>query len=385
MADQKKCAKCGLPLSSGVEGGLCPACLLKQGLQTNTEGFSFEAGKAIFWTPPQPEHLAPLFPELDIIEFIGRGGMGAVYKAREKQLDRMVALKILPPEIGRQEAFAQRFAREAQSMARLSHPSIVTIHSFGQRSGQGFAGGAGLYFFIMEYVDGLSLRQLLDTGEVSPKEALAIVPQICDALQYAHDRGIVHRDVKPENILLNRAGQVKIADFGLAKLVGLGASGGAIPSETPGQPSTGQEVTLAGGVMGTPQYMAPEQLERPQEVDSRADIYSLGVVFYQMLTGELPKGRFEPPSRKVVIDVRLDEVVLRALEREPARRYQQASEVRTQVETIARTQGGAPGAQLLPVEAHFSRTAIIGAIWAGVALAGFSAIFFFYAATKFVR
>ncbi|MCK4625105.1 MAG: protein kinase, partial [Phycisphaerae bacterium] len=212
-------------------------------------------------------------------------------------------------------------------------PNIVTIHNFGQRG--------GLYFFLMEYVDGLSLRQVLNSGGVSPKEAIAIVPQICDALQYAHDRGIVHRDIKPENILMNRQGQVKIADFGLAKLVGLAesASDGAKPAGGPEAPG----VTQAGEkVMGTPQYMAPEQIDRPAEVDHRADIYSLGVVFYQMLTGELPVGRFEPPSHKVLIDVRLDEVVLRALEKEPSRRYQQVSQVRTQVETIVATAGQRP-------------------------------------------
>lgn len=355
MTEQNKCMKCEAPLPSSVRGGLCPACLLKRGLESHTVGFTDEdqAEAAKRWTPPTVEQLAPIFPELDILELIGRGGMGAVYKAREKQLDRLVALKILPPEIGREEAFAQRFAREAQAMAKLSHSNIVTIHSFGSRP---ITASGDLYFFIMEYVDGLSLRQLLDAGTVSPKEALAIVPQICDALQYAHDRGIVHRDIKPENILVNCAGQVKIADFGLAKLVGLSAAGtaGAGAAEqaadagsrgAPGSTrrSTAEPVVTQAGekVMGTPHYMAPEQIERPREVDHRADIYSLGVVFYQMLTGELPKASpgqqglvFDPPSRKVLIDVRLDEVVLRALEREPARRYQQVSEVRTQVETI---------------------------------------------------
>ncbi|MGC9455545.1 MAG: serine/threonine-protein kinase [Phycisphaerae bacterium] len=361
---KKLCPQCSRPLPPSSPGGLCPACLLKRGLETNTIGFTDEdqADAARRWMPPTVEQLAPIFPELDILEFIGRGGMGAVYKAREKQLDRLVALKILPPEIGREEAFAQRFAREAKSMAKLSHSNIVTIYSFGSREmGTGTGETArpepvpiSLYYFIMEYVDGLSLRQLLNRGSVSPKEALAIVPQICDALQYAHDRGVVHRDIKPENILLNQAGQVKIADFGLAKLVGLtggaeagspGASGSADASSDSSGPAGEAAVTIGGErVMGTPQYMAPEQVERPREVDHRADIYSLGVVFYQMLTGELPKAEhgatFKPPSRKVVIDVRLDEVVLRALQREPARRYQQVSEVRTQVETIAGTTGG---------------------------------------------
>jgi serine/threonine protein kinase len=198
---------------------------------------------------------------------------------------------------------------------KLEHPNIVNIHESGQKD--------GLFYFVMEFVDGLNLRQLLNTDKIAPSEALAIVPQICDALQYAHDQGIVHRDIKPENILLNKSGNVKIADFGLAKLVGLAAKD--------------LTITGKGDVMGTPHYTAPEQLEHPSDVDHRADIYSLGVVFYQMLTGELPLGKFAPPSRKVQIDVRLDEVVLRALEKDSELRYPQASEVRTRVETILTT------------------------------------------------
>ena len=204
----------------------------------------------------------------------------------------------------------------------------------------------------MEFVDGLNLRRLLDAGKLSPEEALAIVPQICDALQYAHDAGVVHRDIKPENILLDKRGQVKIADFGIAKLMGRRVASGqwsVAREQGPGKHGPGTEIlatnhsplatnlTAAGQVMGTPQYMAPEQVEHPQQVDHRADIYSLGVVFYQMLTGELPIGHFAPPSRKVQIDVRLDEVVLRALEKEPERRYQQARELKTRIETIATT------------------------------------------------
>jgi serine/threonine protein kinase len=288
------------------------------------------------FTPPSIGELAWKFPQLEIIELIGRGGMGAVYKARQKELDRIVALKILPPGIGDDAAFAERFAREARALARLNHPGIITIHDFGRAD--------GLYFFIMEFVDGVNLRQLLDSGRVSPREALAIVPQICDALQFAHDQGIVHRDIKPGNILLDRHGRVKVADFGLAKLVGMDAltpslshpmeeGGTPVPGE--GAPASG--LTVAGKVMGTPAYMAPEQFKHPADVDHRADIYALGVVFYQMLTGELPGKAIEPPSRKVQIDVRLDEVVLRALEKKPELRYQQVSKVKTMVETIAAT------------------------------------------------
>jgi len=265
---------------------------------------------------PEPAELAKQFPQLDILELLGQGGMGAVYKARQKQLDRLVALKILSPQLVQDAAFAERFVREARSLARLSHPRIISVYDFGKTE-------AGLFYFIMEFIDGTDLRRVIQSGQLSPAEALAIVPQICEALQYAHDEGIVHRDIKPENILLDKKGRVKIADFGLAKLLG--------------RPASVYTLTRAGQRMGTPHYMAPEQIEHPHQVDHRADIYSLGVVFYEMLTGELPLGRFPPPSQKVYVDVRLDEVVLKTLEKEPQRRYQHASEVKTDVETISST------------------------------------------------
>ncbi|MGA2221013.1 MAG: serine/threonine-protein kinase [Verrucomicrobiia bacterium] len=323
MPTENKCPQCGKPVLPDALMGLCPDCMLKAGLGSGATSIPGDAPDAAT-VPPTPAELARFFPQLEILELLGRGGMGAVYKARQKQLDRVVALKILPPGIGHDAAFAERFVREAKALAKLNHPNIVTLYEFGRTD--------GLFYFLMEFVDGVSLRQLLNAGRIAPREALAIVPQICDALQYAHDHSIVHRDIKPENILLDRAGRVKVADFGLAKLVG-----GDAPETTatgivvPVSPAT----TEAGQVIGTPQYMAPEQVQQPQEVDHRADIYSLGVVFYQMLTGELPARRIEPPSRKVRIDVRLDEVVLRALEKEPGRRYQQASVLKTEVETIA--------------------------------------------------
>jgi serine/threonine protein kinase len=363
-----KCPQCGTPLAPDALGGLCPACLLQAGTVDDT----VTEGKLPLFRPPSIAELAPLFPQLEILELVGKGGMGAVYKARQKQLDRIVALKILPPGIGDDPAFAERFAREAKALAKLNHPGIVTLFEFGSCANRAaepapaplppFAPATGqtqptlesaerLYYFLMEFVDGVNLRQLLHRGRISAREALAIVPQICDALQYAHDQGIVHRDIKPENILMDRRGRVKVADFGLAKIVAQASSpassGGisAAESETkptglgsPTNPQAGtparQDLTDAGKIMGTPQYMSPEQINAPGEVDHRADIYALGVVFYQMLTGELPGKRIEPPSKKVQIDVRLDEVVLRALEKKPERRYQQASVLKTQVETI---------------------------------------------------
>jgi serine/threonine protein kinase len=328
----KICSGCQKPLEANAPDGLCPECLLKAGLGTGADrgpDSQADSGRTPF-VAPSLEEVARLFPQVEILGFIGQGGMGAVYKARQKALDRIVALKILPPGIRKDPAFAERFTREAKALARLNHPGVVTIYEFGQAD--------GLFFFLMEFVDGMSLRHLLEVERISAREALAIVPQICDALQYAHDQGIVHRDIKPENILLDRQGRVKVADFGLAKLAEMDA--GRLPLSPALSPSVGEEapgLTDAGKVMGTPQYMAPEQREHPTEVDHRADIYSLGVVFYQMLTGELPGKPIEAPSHKVQIDVRLDEVVLRALEKEPQRRYQQVSQVKTAVETIAQS------------------------------------------------
>lgn len=318
MDTLRLCPKCAAPLPADAPAGLCPKCLLNA-------GFESQSGAAINptsgFTPPEPSELARDFPQLEVMELLGMGGMGVVYKARQVTLDRVVALKILPPDIGKDPAFAERFTREARALAKLSHPNIVGIFDFGQ--------AGKYYYFLMEFVDGVNLRQMLSAHRVEPREALAIVPQICDALQYAHDQGIVHRDIKPENILVDRRGRVRIADFGLARLLG---------------PSVDLRLTQSQHVMGTPNYMAPEQLEKPLTVDHRADIYSLGVVFYEMLTGELPLGRFEVPSQKVRVDVRLDDIVIKTLAKEPERRYQHASDVKTEMEALS----GVPFSQLPP-------------------------------------
>jgi formylglycine-generating enzyme required for sulfatase activity len=177
----------------------------------------------------------------------------------------------------------------------------------------------------MEYVDGTDLGQLIKSKELKPAQALAIVPQICEALQYAHDQGITHRDIKPANILIDKRGTVKIADFGLAKMI----------SGTDEALMTG--LTQTGTAMGTPHYMAPEQWDHPELVDHRADIYALGVVFYEMLTGERPAGVFEPPSKKTKppVDKKLDVVVMRAMDKNPDRRYQQAGQIGDDVTRIS--------------------------------------------------
>ncbi|MBA4148135.1 MAG: protein kinase [Verrucomicrobia bacterium] len=316
--DARKCPRCGLPLGADAPEGLCPRCLMALNLAAETEEFGPEGTKVFLRTivPLPVSEVQKHFAHFEIIEFLGRGGMGLVYKARQPRLDRLVALKILAHDPQNGGRFAERFEREARALAKLSHPNIVSVYEFGESS--------GFYFLAMEFIDGVNLRDLIRAQNISPEEALAIVPPICDALQFAHTQGIVHRDIKPENILIDKKGRVKIADFGIAKILG-----------TEGQ----ENLTGAQQTIGTPHYMAPEQIEKPTTVDHRADIYSLGVVFYEMLTGELPLGKFSPPSKKVQIDVRLDEVVLHALEKEPGLRYQNASQVRTDVETISATTG----------------------------------------------
>jgi serine/threonine-protein kinase len=321
------CPVCARPIPPAAPLAACPHCLLAAGLATG-----LETTAATEDTPaaPAPAELAQEFPGLDLIELLGRGGMGAVYKARQRDLDRMVALKILRPGLDHVPGFSDKFTREARALARLNHPGIVTLYEFGRTP-------AGRYFILMEFVDGVNLGQLLSAGRLSPREALAIVPPLCDALQYAHDQGLVHCDIKPENLLIDRLGRVKIADFGIARL-GLG--------NNPEAPAAGKEI------IGTPAYMAPEQHTAPDTIDHRADLYALGVVFYQMLTGELPPdGPLRAPSTRVPIDVKLDEIVLRALEKKPALRYANATELKTEIETLIRagdTRGQTPASPARP-------------------------------------
>ncbi|MBL9178021.1 MAG: protein kinase [Verrucomicrobiaceae bacterium] len=363
MNAPQTCPKCGSTLAPDAPEGLCPACLMAGALPTDA---TIKLTPSQMRTPPHgpvapaPEELAPLFPQLEIIELLGRGGMGAVYKARQPKLNRFVALKIIAGDAAADPHFAERFQREAQALAKLNHPNIVSVFDFGMVGPRRTEDSPPhLYYFLMEFVDGANLRAMMQSGEMRPEAALALIPAFCDALQYAHDEGVVHRDIKPENVLVDKKGRVKIADFGLAKL-----TGGDAHDHT---------LTRTGMHLGTPRYMAPEQVEKPETVDHRADIYSLGVVFYEMLTGELPMGRFDPPSKKVDVDVKLDDIVLRSLEKEPARRYQHASEIKSDVQSVAGSAtANTPPAAAAPLPAvaaeyvaqpRLSRMALIGAIW----------------------
>ena len=308
------CPQCQSPIPADAPGGLCPACVLL-GVARPTNLSQAAAANA-----PTLDEVAAAFPELEVLELIGQGGMGVVFKARQPRLDRLVALKILPPALAAQPGFAERFTREARVLARLAHPHIVGIYDFGE--------SAGFFYLIMEFVNGVNLRAAMRAG-VKPEQALLLVPHICEALQFAHDHGVLHRDIKPENILLDTTGTPKLADFGIAKLAG--------------EESAKTGLTASGATLGTAVYMAPEQVEKPATVDHRADIYSLGVVLYEMLTGELPLGRFGAPSEKSTVGSGVDEVVMRSLEKERERRQQSAGEMKTQVENAStQPQSAAP-------------------------------------------
>lgn len=284
--------------------GLDPGELLARGINTVRP-----SGGMQNWTPPSAEELARLLPQYEIECLIGQGGMGAVYKGFQKKLGRTIAIKVLPVELTANPEFAARFEREARTLAKLQHPGIVSIYDYGQTSDEH-------PYFVMEYVEGTDLRRLMQGPGLNPEQALEIIVQVCEALNAAHRQGVVHRDIKPANILITKDGRMKLADFGLAR-----------PDR-----EEHESITVSNMVMGTPDYMAPEQ--HGGHSDHRTDIFALGLMLYEMLTGQLPRGAFVAPSRKVQVDVRIDEVVLKALQEEPNLRYQQASEMKTDVDTI---------------------------------------------------
>jgi len=243
-------------------------------------------------------------PEVDYIfdALIGQGGMGAVYRGRQLKLDRAVAIKILHRQHGTDYSYAERFRREAQSLAQMNHPNIVSVYDFG-------VVGDYLYY-VMEHIEGTDLHHLLSTQQIVEARALEIIPALCDALTYAHSKGLVHRDIKPANVLISSDGRVKLADFGLAKRLDKSST----------------ILTLSNMAMGTPDYAAPEQYDTRAVIDHRADIYALGVVFYQMLTGTVPRGAWQPPSVLAGTDPRLDTVIVRALLPDRNQRYASAAE-----------------------------------------------------------
>lgn len=300
--DSIACPRCG---SSLVPGGNCSRCLLQA-----------ESSRVKRTIPPlivptdELEGLQKSFPQYHLKRAIGRGGMGSIYQARQTALDRDVALKIIDSKISCDQTFLERFEREAKVLAKLSHTNIVAIYDFGRTPD-------GIAYLVMEFVYGLNLREAMNSMEFSVAEASNWMQSLCEALYYAHQRGVIHRDIKPENILLGDDGALKIADFGIAKW---------------NDPRSAPRITATQQVLGTLHYLAPEQIESPDEVDHRIDIYALGVVFYELLTGRLPVGNFEPPSHlNSHVPRELDRVVMRALSRRPSARFQSADEFRSAI------------------------------------------------------
>lgn len=315
MSTQTVCQQCGASIPSDSGSG-CPRCLMRLAIDD-----AADATKSSQAAPVSPEEIEFQLEDISVIRLLGSGGMGAVYLARQLPLNRLVAIKVLTPHRAEDPISEERFLREARALARLHHPRIVSLYDVG-RMGQ-------TWFIMMEYVEGASLRELINQDRLSPAEALRLVPQICDAMQYAHDQGVVHRDIKPENILIDQSGQVKIADFGLVKLVG---------EVTP------DNITLTdpGLRMGTVGYMAPEQCSSTCGVDHRADIYALGVIFYELLTGKRPTPDYTPPSRITEVDSRVDRVIACSLKESPDDRFQQASLMKDAIDRLANRRSWIP-------------------------------------------
>jgi serine/threonine protein kinase len=257
--------------------------------------------------PPSAEELSAMLPQYEITHLIAAGGMGAVYAGMQRALDRPVAIKILPPGAARDHESIERFRTEAKAMARLTHANIPAVYDFDV--------SAGYCYLAMEFIDGWNVHQLITQKELPPELTYSLLIQTCEALQFAHQRGIVHGDIKPSNLLVTQEGVLKLADFGLARL-------------------TGSRESETYEPMGTPEYAAPELWQPGVVMDQRADLYSLGCVFYEMLTGAPPQGQFQLPAVPLKLDPRVDVIITRCMQQNPDLRYQSAAEVKKALEAI---------------------------------------------------
>src|SRR5437016_4264474 len=308
------CAKCGAPVFADSPRGLCSVCLFRTGLglldEENDRG-------------PEPSRIQVQFGDYELLEELGRGGQGVVYRARQKSLNRTVALKVIGLGQWSSTPHLRRFRHEAEAAASLEHPQIVPIYEIGERDGS--------CYFSMKFIEGGQLDAVLRREQMSIRRGAELLVKVARTVQFAHERGILHRDIKPGNILLDRHGEPHLTDFGLARLIE--------------QEST---VTNSFEVLGTPSYMAPEQAAgHAKELTAGADVYALGAVFYQMLTGEPPFAggtTYEtirmvleteprnPRLRNSRVDTDLATICLKCLEKDPKKRYETAEALAQDVE-----------------------------------------------------
>jgi tetratricopeptide (TPR) repeat protein/predicted Ser/Thr protein kinase len=324
LSDKRVCRDCGAPLPQENPASTCPRCLLEVCFEEESVYGAPEAAFAGFNEAGEP---GERFGDYDLIEEIARGGMGVVYRARQRSLDRIVALKMMLPGRLTSPELVRRFRIEAEAASRLRHPGIVAIHDVGQCEGQ--------HFYSMDYIDGCDLARRVEAGLVAPIRAAAWVRAIAEAIHHAHQHAILHRDLKPANVLIDRQDQPHVTDFGLAKLL-----------------DEGRDLTATGRVLGTPGFMPPEQADPDRGLVSVAsDVYGLGAIFYFLLTG---KGPFEgqsmehtikllltedpaPPSRhRPGIPRDLETICLKCLNKEPARRYASAADLAADLGSWAR-------------------------------------------------
>lgn len=316
-----RCRRCGIKFA-----------VVRNDTQYNAEGHKLKpaGGQRESQRPPRPatkQHrqaqndiaLGTNLAGYEVGTVLGRGAMGTVYRARQISLDRPVALKLMSSDLVSQHEFILRFKREAAALASLAHHNVVAIIDQGNVDQN--------WYFVMEYVDGPTLRRVLSQRTLRLSQALDLAVQIGRGLDYAHSKGVVHRDLKPENVLLADGGPeghiAKICDFGLADI---------LYSDRSYVNLTGSRIS-----MGTVNYMAPEQRQDAGRVDQRADVYSFGVLIYEMFTGELPLGRFAEPSKKnKALDGRVDPVIMRALEPDARRRYPRVREIVDVLEAVRR-------------------------------------------------